>query len=66
MSVQLYLAYVLACVVITVIPGPTVTLIAANKPRLARFDTRKVRLKRAAIGDAARRSASNEVVPWLR
>jgi hypothetical protein len=48
MSVELYLAYVLACIVITVIPGPTVTLIAANKPRLARFDTRKVRLKRAA------------------
>jgi threonine/homoserine/homoserine lactone efflux protein len=30
MSVQLYLAYVLACFVITVIPGPTVTLIVAN------------------------------------
>ena len=30
MSVELYLAYVLACIVITIIPGPTVTLIAAN------------------------------------
>jgi homoserine/homoserine lactone efflux protein len=29
-SIQLYLAYVLACFVITVIPGPTVTLIVAN------------------------------------
>ena len=28
--VELYLAYVLACVVITMIPGPTVTLIVAN------------------------------------
>jgi homoserine/homoserine lactone efflux protein len=30
MSVELYLAYVLACILITVIPGPTVTLIVAN------------------------------------
>lgn len=30
MSVELYLAYVLACFVITIIPGPTVTLIVAN------------------------------------
>jgi homoserine/homoserine lactone efflux protein len=30
MSVELYLTYVLACFVITVIPGPTVTLIVAN------------------------------------
>jgi homoserine/homoserine lactone efflux protein len=30
MSAELYLAYVLACAVITVIPGPTVTLIVAN------------------------------------
>src|SRR5215203_5012723 len=30
MSVELYIAYVLACLVITVIPGPTVTLIVAN------------------------------------
>ncbi len=30
MSIELYLAYVLACFVITVIPGPTVTLIVAN------------------------------------
>ena len=30
MSVQLYLAYVVACLVITIIPGPTVTLIVAN------------------------------------
>jgi threonine/homoserine/homoserine lactone efflux protein len=30
MSVELYLAYVAACFVITIIPSPTVTLIAAN------------------------------------
>jgi threonine/homoserine/homoserine lactone efflux protein len=30
MSVELYLAYVVACFVITIIPGPTVTLIIAN------------------------------------
>ena len=30
MSTELYLAYVIACFVITVIPGPTVTLIVAN------------------------------------
>src|SRR6187551_3531588 len=30
MSGELYLAYVVACFVITVIPGPTVTLIVAN------------------------------------
>ena len=33
MSVQLYLAYVAACLVITIIPGPTVTLIIANSLR---------------------------------
>ena len=30
MSIELYLAYVAACFVITIIPGPTVTLIVAN------------------------------------
>jgi threonine/homoserine/homoserine lactone efflux protein len=30
MSLQVYLAYVAACVLITIIPGPTVTLIIAN------------------------------------
>jgi threonine/homoserine/homoserine lactone efflux protein len=30
MSLELYLAYVLACAVIAVIPGPTVTVIVAN------------------------------------
>ena len=30
MSVELYLTYVLACILITIIPGPTVTLIIAN------------------------------------
>jgi len=30
MSVELYLTYLLACFVITIIPGPTVTLIVAN------------------------------------
>src|ERR1041384_2055844 len=30
MSAELYLAYVLACILITIIPGPTVTLIIAN------------------------------------
>jgi len=30
MSIELFLAYLLACFVITIIPGPTVTLIVAN------------------------------------
>ncbi|MBM3527298.1 MAG: LysE family translocator [Alphaproteobacteria bacterium] len=30
MSIELYLAYLLTCFVITIIPGPTVTLIVAN------------------------------------
>src|SRR5438105_2870893 len=30
MSLEIYLAYVLACLLITLIPGPTVTLIVAN------------------------------------
>src|SRR3954469_23573106 len=30
MSIELYLAYVVACFVTTIIPGPTVTLIVAN------------------------------------
>jgi threonine/homoserine/homoserine lactone efflux protein len=30
MSVQFYLAYVAACVAITIVPGPTVSLIIAN------------------------------------
>src|ERR1700760_900704 len=30
MSLQIYLAYVAACILITIIPGPTVTLIIAN------------------------------------
>jgi len=30
MSLQVYLAYVAACILITIIPGPTVTLIIAN------------------------------------
>src|SRR5947209_2792381 len=30
MSLELYLAYVLACILTTIIPGPTVTLIIAN------------------------------------
>jgi threonine/homoserine/homoserine lactone efflux protein len=30
MSIQVYLAYVAACILITIIPGPTVTLIIAN------------------------------------
>ncbi len=30
MSLELYAAYVLACIVITLVPGPTVTLIVAN------------------------------------
>ena len=33
MSVELYLAYVVACAVITIVPGPTVTLIVANSLR---------------------------------
>src|SRR4051812_32853058 len=30
MSLEIYLAYVAACILITIIPGPTVTLIIAN------------------------------------
>jgi threonine/homoserine/homoserine lactone efflux protein len=30
MSPDVYLAYLLACIVIIVVPGPTVTLIIAN------------------------------------
>ncbi len=30
MSLEIYLAYVLACVLITLVPGPTVTVIVAN------------------------------------
>ena len=37
MSVEFYLAYVLACVALVIVPGPTVTLIVANS---IRFGTR--------------------------
>lgn len=33
MSLQFYLAYVLACIVLVIVPGPTVTLIVANSLR---------------------------------
>lgn len=33
MTLEIYLAYVLACLLITLIPGPTVTLIVANSLR---------------------------------
>jgi homoserine/homoserine lactone efflux protein len=33
MSVHLYLAYVAACIVLVIVPGPTVTLIVANSLR---------------------------------
>jgi homoserine/homoserine lactone efflux protein len=33
MSIELYLAYLLACLVIIIVPGPTVTLIIANSLR---------------------------------
>jgi len=33
MSIELYLAYLLACFVIVIVPGPTVTLIIANSLR---------------------------------
>jgi homoserine/homoserine lactone efflux protein len=33
MTLEIYLAYVLACIVITIVPGPTVTLIIANSLR---------------------------------
>jgi homoserine/homoserine lactone efflux protein len=33
MSLEFYLAYVLACVVLVIVPGPTVTLIVANALR---------------------------------
>jgi homoserine/homoserine lactone efflux protein len=37
MSLELYLAYIAACIVIMIVPGPTVTLIVANA---LRFGTR--------------------------
>jgi homoserine/homoserine lactone efflux protein len=37
MSLEFYLAYVLACIVVVIVPGPTVTLIVANS---IRFGTR--------------------------
>ncbi|TIR63275.1 MAG: LysE family translocator, partial [Mesorhizobium sp.] len=33
MSLELYAAYVVACIVIVLVPGPTVTLIIANSIR---------------------------------
>ena len=30
MSIQLYLAYLAACIVIVIVPGPTTTLVIAN------------------------------------
>src|SRR5476649_2108830 len=33
MSIELYAAYLVACVVIIIVPGPTVTLIIANSLR---------------------------------
>ena len=33
MSLELYVAYVVACIVIVLIPGPTVTLIIASSIR---------------------------------
>src|SRR5438093_10910942 len=30
MTIEIYLAYVLACVLIAIVPGPTVTVIVAN------------------------------------
>ena len=33
MSIELYAAYLVVCLVIVVVPGPTVTLIVANSLR---------------------------------
>ncbi len=33
MSLELYLAYVLACIIVVIVPGPTVTVIIANSLR---------------------------------
>lgn len=33
MSIELYIAYVLACIVVVIVPGPTVTVIIANSLR---------------------------------
>ena len=33
MSIELYAAYLVACLVIVIVPGPTVTLIIANSLR---------------------------------
>jgi homoserine/homoserine lactone efflux protein len=36
MTIQIYLTYLLTCIAITIIPGPTVTLIIANSLSPAR------------------------------
>ena len=49
MSVELYLAYVVACFVITIIPGPTVTLIVANGLSQSRDSTDAAGERRTAV-----------------
>jgi len=37
MSLEFYLAYVLACIILVIVPGPTVTLIVANSLRYGSY-----------------------------
>jgi homoserine/homoserine lactone efflux protein len=37
MSLEFYLAYVLACIILVIVPGPTVTLIVANSLRYGTY-----------------------------
>ena len=51
MSIELYLAYLLACFVIVIVPGPTVTLIVANSLRHGtRAGLLNVAAHRSALG----------------
>ena len=48
-ALHLYLAYVATCIVIVIVPGPTVTLIVANSMRHgARADLLTCRVERSA------------------
>ena len=70
MSVELYLAYVLACLVITIVPGPTVTLIVANsltlwrRARACSNVAGHAARARADAGRAAGRVSRRSSPPW--
>ena len=48
MTAEIYLAYVLACILIAIIPGPTVTVIVANSRRTARVQDCSMSLARSS------------------